>query len=390
MTRPDADPVTGLPIGRPVAEAGPAPRPGRVAIAGRHVALSPLDPAAHGPDLAAGAVGPGTEALWQYMAAGPFAEPEAFGRYLAECAASADPLFYAILDARTGRAAGHAALMRIDPANRVIEVGNILFTPALQRSAGATEAMWLLARYAFETLGYRRYEWKCNALNAPSRRAAIRLGFTPEGLFRQAVIVKGRNRDTAWFSITDAEWPQVAQGFARWLAPANFSGDGRQRLRLHALNAPAITGAPLRRATRADAPALAALQEAAYAPNRAILGAEPVPLLVGAEEVLARHEVWVLEEAEELAGALVLDPAPDHLLIWSVAVAPAHQERGFGRRLLAAAESRAKDLDLSSLRLYTGETLARNLAWYARHGWTVERIEERPDRRLVHMRKDIA
>jgi RimJ/RimL family protein N-acetyltransferase len=384
---PDRDPVTGLPIGHPVATA-PAPAPERVRLEGRYVTLVPLNAAAHGPDLAEGAVGPGAEALWQYMPAGPFPDRTAFEAHLAACAASADPLFYAILDARTGKAVGHAALMRIDQANRVIEVGNILYTPALQRTPGATEAMRLLATYVFG-LGYRRYEWKCNALNAPSRSAAQRLGFSYEGLFRQAVIVKGRNRDTTWFSMLDGEWPQLAQGFDRWLDPANLS-EGGQRLRLGALNRATIPGAPLRRATIANEAALSVLQEAAYAPNRPLLGVEPVPLLTPAAEVLARYEVWLPEAEGPPAGALILDPTPDHLMIWSVSVDPAHQGSGFGNALLAAAEARARDLDLSCLRLYTGDKLVRNIDWYARRGYATERVEDLPDRRLVHMHKTLA
>lgn len=384
---PDRDPVTGLPIGWPVALSGPAPGPERIRLDGHHIAVVPLDAAAHGADLAEGAVGPGTEALWQYMPAGPFPDRESFQTYLDGCAASADPLFYAILDARTAKAIGHAALMRIDRANRVIEVGHILYTPALQRTPGATEAMRLLAGYVFD-LGYRRYEWKCNALNAPSRNAAQRLGFSYEGLFRQAVIVKGRNRDTTWFSMLDGEWPQIRQGFDRWLDPANL--DGGQGLRLGALTTATIPGTPLRRATKADAAALAALQEAAYAPNRALLGVEPVPLLTPAAEVLARYEVWLSDHGEAPAGALVLDPHPDHLTIWSVAVDPAHQGGGLGNALLAAAEARARDLDLSELRLYTGDKLVRNIDWYARRGYATERVEDLADRRLVHMRKTLA
>lgn len=383
---PDRDPVTGLPIGLPVAVTAPAPAPERIRLEGRHVAVVPLD-TAHAADLAGGAVGPGREALWQYMAAGPFDDAESFQAYIAACAASADPLFYAILDAGSRKAIGHASLMRIDRANRVIEVGNILYTPALQRTPGATEAMRLLAGYVFD-LGYRRYEWKCNALNAPSRRAAERLGFAYEGLFRQAVIVKGRNRDTAWFSMLDGEWPQLRQGFDRWLDPANL--DGGQSLRLGALNRATISGSTLRRATKADEAAIAALQEAAYAPNRPLLGVEPVPLLTPAAEVLARYEVWLPDHDGKPAGALILDPTPDHLMIWSVSVDPAYQGSGFGNALLAAAEARARDLDLSVLRLYTGDKLVRNIDWYARRGYATERVEDLPDRRLVHMLKRLA
>ncbi|AWN48638.1 N-acetyltransferase [Methylobacterium terrae] len=384
---PDRDPVTGLPIGRPVAQTGPAPGPDRIRLNGRHVLIVPLDAKVHGADLAEGAVGPGKEALWQYMAAGPFDDRESFQAYLAACEASADPLFYAILDEESRKAIGHASLMRIDRANRVIEVGNILYTPALQRTPGATEAMRLLAGYVFD-LGYRRYEWKCNALNAPSRSAAERLGFSSEGLFRQAMIVKGRNRDTAWFSMLDGEWPQIAQAFDRWLDPSNL--DGGQRLRLGALTRAAIPGAALRRATRADAEAFDALQRAAYAPNRPILGVEPVPLLTPADEVLSRYEVWLAQTDGAPAGALVLDPTPEHLTIWSVSVDPAHQGTGLGNALLAAAEGRARDLDLSELRLYTGDKLARNIDWYARRGYATARVEDLPDRRLVHMHKRLA
>ena len=381
---PDRDPATGLPIGYPVTASGPAPAPEPIRLDGHHVTLVPLDAKAHGPDLAEGAVGADRQALWQYMPAGPFSDPADFQAYLAGCAASADPLFYAILDARTGKAVGHAALMRIDRANRVIEVGHILYTPALQRTPGATEAMRLLAGYVFD-LGYRRYEWKCNALNAPSRGAAQRLGFSYEGLFRQAVIVKGRNRDTTWFSMLDGEWPQIRQGFDRWLSPENL--EGGQSLRLGALNRATIPGHGLRRATTADEGALAALQEAAYAPNRPLLGVEPVPLLTPAAEVLARYEVWLADHEGAPAGALVLDPQPNHLMVWSVAVDPAHQGSGFGNALLAAAESRALDLDLTELRLYTGDRLARNIDWYARRGYATARVETLPDRRLVHMHK---
>ncbi len=381
---PDRDPVTGQPIGHPVAETSPAPGPEQIRLNGRHVLVVPLDADVHGADLAEGAVGPGKDALWQYMAAGPFDDRESFQAYLVACEASSDPLFYAILDAGSRKAIGHASLMRIDRANRVIEVGNILYTPALQRTAGATEAMRLLAGYVFD-LGYRRYEWKCNALNAPSRSAAARLGFSYEGLFRQAVIVKGRNRDTTWFSMLDGEWPQIRQGFDRWLSPENL--EGGQSLRLGALTRATISDHRLRRATTADAPALAALQDAAYAPKRPLLGVEPVPLLTPAAEVLGRYEVWLADHEGEPAGALVLDPQPDHLMLWSVAVDPAHQGSGLGNTLLAAAESRARDLDLVELRLYTGDKLVRNIDWYARRGYATARVETLPDRRLVHMHK---
>jgi RimJ/RimL family protein N-acetyltransferase len=174
----------------------------------------------------------GHDELWTYLFDGPYHDRAAFDTVTAQMAKSEDPLYYAILDKSSGLAVGRAALMRIEPAHRVIEVGSILYTPALQRTRGATEAMYLLARYIFEDLGYRRYEWKCNALNDPSRAAALRLGFSYEGIFRQHMIIKGENRDTAWYSMLDSEWPARKARLEAWLAPSNFDADGRQRTAL--------------------------------------------------------------------------------------------------------------------------------------------------------------
>lgn len=151
-------------------------------------------------------------------------------------AATRDPLFFTILDNSSGNPVGYASYMRIEPTHRSIEVGSILFTPALQRTPGATEAMYLMARHVFDDLGYRRYEWKCNALNEPSRRAALRLGFSFEGIFRQHMIIKGRNRDTAWYSMLDSEWPARKRNFEQWLAASNFDLQGRQKKSLASLN----------------------------------------------------------------------------------------------------------------------------------------------------------
>jgi RimJ/RimL family protein N-acetyltransferase len=205
-----------------------APRPARVTITGRHIRIVPVDPAAHAHALYTGSHGPGHEDLWRYLFTGPYPDEASFREYLAQRAASEDPLFFTILDAG-GEPAGYASLMRIEPVHRVIEIGNILYLPTLQRTVGATEAMYLFARYVFEDLGYRRYEWKCDSRNEPSRRAALRLGFTYEGIFRQHMIVKGQNRDTAWYSMLDGEWSARKEAFEKWLDPANFSTDGRQR-----------------------------------------------------------------------------------------------------------------------------------------------------------------
>lgn len=213
----------------------PAKRPQRTELAGRVVDVVPLNPVVHADALFAGAGGEQNEGLWRYLFEGPFAVREAFNAHLRQKALSEDPLFFAILDRRSGDAVGYAAFMRIEPLHRVIEVGSILYTPRLQRTIGATEAMYLMARHVFEDLGYRRYEWKCNAQNEPSRKAALRLGFSFEGIFRQHMIIKGRNRDTAWFSMLDSEWPKRKVAFERWLDHSNFDASGRQKRSLSRL-----------------------------------------------------------------------------------------------------------------------------------------------------------
>jgi RimJ/RimL family protein N-acetyltransferase len=209
-----------------------SPRPERVNLEGRYVQLEPLDPSKHTEALWQGLGGAANGDIWLYMPDGPFPERAAFEIHMKTKAASEDPLFFAIVDRKTGLAVGRATLMRIDPPNRVIEVGGIVYSRALQRSRGATEAMYLFARYVFDELVYRRYEWKCNALNEPSRRAALRLGFSFEGIFRQHMIMKGRNRDTAWFSMLDLEWPARKREFERWLDESNFDLEGNQKTRL--------------------------------------------------------------------------------------------------------------------------------------------------------------
>jgi RimJ/RimL family protein N-acetyltransferase len=214
----------------------PAQRPQRVVLSGRVVTLRPFDAASQADALYEATHGLEREDLWRYMGDGPFASFDAYQAAFEKKERSVDPLFWAIVDNATHLAVGQASYLRIEPPHRSIEVGNIIFAPALQRSPGASEAMYLMARYAFNDLGYRRYEWKCNALNQPSRRAALRLGFTFEGVFRQHMIIKGRNRDTAWFSMLDSEWPARQANFERWLALSNFDETGRQRLSLSHLN----------------------------------------------------------------------------------------------------------------------------------------------------------
>ena len=206
-------------------------RPRREPVRGPRVDLEPLDPARHGADLWAAAQA-GDPGLWDYLPYGPFADEPAFRTHLDNQQASEDPLFFALVERAAGTAAGVASYMRIEPQHGCIEIGNIWFGAALQRTPAATEAIYLLTRHAFATLGNRRLEWKCDARNTRSRAAAERFGFTFEGVFRQHMIVKGRNRDTAWFSILDGEWPRIDAGFTRWLAPENFDVQDRQRERL--------------------------------------------------------------------------------------------------------------------------------------------------------------
>jgi len=215
-----------------------ASAPGHTALNGELVRLELLDPPRHAVQLFTASHGADADPhLWDHLAYGPFASQTEFTAWLEERAASADPLFFAIVDMATMVAQGMASYMRIVPEHGVIEIGHIWFAPALQRTRQATEAIFLLASNAFDALGYRRLEWKCDALNERSRRAAERLGFTYEGTFRQHMVVKDRNRDTAWFSITDGEWPVRRAAFKAWLAEENFDESGRQRESLSALRA---------------------------------------------------------------------------------------------------------------------------------------------------------
>jgi RimJ/RimL family protein N-acetyltransferase len=212
--------------------------PERAPIQGMYARLEPLDPARHATSLYACSHARSEDAaLWTYMAYGPFADRGAFEAWLVERARSSDPLFFAIVEQASGEASGMASYLNIVPANGSVEIGHIWFATPLRKTRAATDAIFLMCRYAFEDLGYRRLEWKCDALNEASKRAARRFGFSYEGTFRQHMVVKGRNRDTAWFALLDREWPAVRSAFERWLAPGNFDAAGRQRIALSALTA---------------------------------------------------------------------------------------------------------------------------------------------------------
>ena len=210
----------------------PPPAPARAPIIGRYVRLEPLQ-AGHAGTLYKAASAGGADDRFRWLFEHPPQDRGTFADWVDHVSSSADPMFFAVVDAATGRAEGRQALMRIDRTHGVIEIGSIMWGPALQRSRMATEALFLFADHVF-ALGYRRFEWKCNDLNAPSKRAALRFGFRPEGVFRQHMVVKGTNRDTAWFAMTDQDWQELRPGYLAWLAPDNFDADGGQRSTLGA------------------------------------------------------------------------------------------------------------------------------------------------------------
>jgi RimJ/RimL family protein N-acetyltransferase len=224
-----------LPIGRSLSDWTPRPKPPRTSIEGRFCRLEMLDAGKHAADLFVANRLDTDGRNWTYLAYGPFDTLEAYRAWVETVQKGDDPLFHAIIDRATGKAVGVATLMRVDSTNGVIETGHLNYSPLLQKKPAATEAMFLLMRRVFDELGYRRYEWKCDSLNAPSRAAAERLGFIYEGLFRQATIYKGRNRDTCWFSMIDGEWPALRRAYEAWLDPANFDADGKQKQSLSAL-----------------------------------------------------------------------------------------------------------------------------------------------------------
>jgi RimJ/RimL family protein N-acetyltransferase len=219
----------GQPVGAPMDGWSPRPLPPRTAMAGRFCTVRPLDPAADSAQLFAAFSEDAEGRMWTYLPREPYASPVQLRSWAEAACQTDDPLVHTIVDNASGEAVGTANYMRIEPAVGVIEIGSITYSPRLQRRPAGTEAMYLMMRRVFDELGYRRYEWKCNSLNAPSRAAAARLGFRYEGLFRQAMVVKGRNRDTAWFSVIDSEWPALRTAFEDWLDPANFDGAGAQR-----------------------------------------------------------------------------------------------------------------------------------------------------------------
>jgi len=219
----------GMPIGFAVDDWSPRSQPPHTPMQGRFCRIEPLVSERHADDLFEANFTDTEGRIWVYMGYGPFEDAGAYRAWIEKDCRGTDPFFHAIIDQMSGKAVGVASYLRIDPANGVIEVGHINYAPPLQRTAAATEAMYLMMKRVFDELGYRRYEWKCDNANARSKHAAERLGFTFEGIFRQALIYKGRNRDTAWFAITDKDWPAIKTAFEAWLSPGNFTEDGQAK-----------------------------------------------------------------------------------------------------------------------------------------------------------------
>ena len=228
----------GQPIGVAVPGWIARPLPTAVTLDGRFCRLEPLNAQGHADDLYEAYRSTSDHKDWTYLFVGPFEKAEDYRHYAEVAAASTDPRHHAVIERKTGKALGTLALQRIDPAHGVIEVGAVTFSSRMKQTPMSTEAQFLLMRYVFDVLGYRRYEWKCDSFNAASRKTAERLGFSFEGIFRQAIVYKGRSRDTAWYSVIDSEWPRLQQAFQAWLAPENFDEQGRQRTSLTEVRQP--------------------------------------------------------------------------------------------------------------------------------------------------------
>lgn len=372
------------------------PHPDGRMLSGRTIRIEKLNGDRHGSDLGAVLAGEERASLYDYLGDAPPKEASAVAQWAKRMEASSDPYFLAIIDQKTGQARGRFALMRINPTHGVIEVGHVLYSPELARSVQATEAQYLLMRHVFDDLGYRRFEWKCNALNRPSRNAARRLGFTYEGEFYQHMVVKGVNRDTAWFSILDSEWPARRRAFEAWLAPENFTQENKQKTALgifmalfSAPSEDASVMARLRRANTQDVASLSAFQHEAYAVNQVITGRLPIPLTWDYAAVVRDFECWLFERDGRVDGALLLHKRANDLMLESIAVSPRARDHGLGDVLLRFAVRRAASHVGGTLRLLTNQLLTRNVDWYLARGLLIERIERSEDRTIVHFAKKI-
>ncbi|KWE74532.1 GCN5 family acetyltransferase [Burkholderia ubonensis] len=387
------------PVGQPLPDWSARPRPQPVTLHGRHCRIEPLDAERHAADLYAAYAAAPDGRNWTYLAHGPYTDEASYRAYARTAAASTDPMHFVVIDVASGRAVGTLALMRIDPANGVIEVGSVSFSPALQRTPISTEAQYLLMRHVFDTLGYRRYEWKCDSLNAPSRKAAERLGFRYEGTFRQALVYKGRNRDTAWYSIVGGEWPALAAAFDAWLSPANFDGEGAQRASLAAIrHAQANARDAARRAdstTHIAVRPLEAADEAAWRPLWCAY--RRFYDTASSDAVLAMTWARLMDPAEPMfvlgafddAGALVgIVHALYHRSCWTegpycylqdLYTAADARGRGAGGALIEAVYARARDAGASRVYWLTHETNTTARALYDRLATNAGFIQYRKD-----------
>ncbi len=372
------------PVGQSLSGWSARPRPERVTLDGRYCRLEPLDADRHAADLYAAYALADDARHWTYLGHGPYNDEASYRDYARSAAASTDPMHFAVIDLASGRAVGTLALMRIDPANGVIEVGNVTFSPALQRTPVSTEAQFLLMKYAFDALGYRRYEWKCDSLNVPSRKAAARLGFRYEGTFRQAITYKGRNRDTAWYSIIDGEWPAIAAAFEAWLAPDNFDAQGAQRQSLAALrNAQANARDAAARASGATGIAVRALEPADEATWRPLWRAyrqfydtessEAEIVTTWARLMDPAEPMFVLGAFDEAGTLLGIVHAIYHRSCWTegpycylqdLFTAADARKRGVGSALIEAVYERAREAGASRVYWLTHETNTTARALY--------------------------
>ncbi|WP_431825066.1 GNAT family N-acetyltransferase [Burkholderia sp. F1] len=389
------------PVGQPLPGWSGRPRPQPVTLHGHHCRLEPLDADRHAADLYAAYAAAPDGRMWTYLRHGPFADEASYRDYARTAAASTDPMHFTVVDVASGRAVGTLALMRIDPDNGVIEVGSVTFSTALQRTPVSTEAQYLLMRHVFDTLGFRRYEWKCDSLNAPSRKAAERLGFRYEGTFRNAIVVNGRNRDTAWYSIVDDEWPAVAAALDAWLSPGNFDAQGAQRTSLAAIrhaqaNARDAAGRAAD-ATHIAVRPLAPADEAAWRPLwRAYQQFYDTAL---SDAVFATTWARLMDPAEPMfvlgafddAGALLgIVHAIFHRSCWTegpycylqdLYTAADARGRGAGGALIEAVYARAREAGASRVYWLTHETNTTARALYDRLATNAGFIQYRKDLR---------
>jgi len=366
----------------------PRSAPNVETLEGRFVRLERLSAARHGDGLYAASTMPDADARFRWLPELPPATREAYQSWLDKAEASTDPLYYAIIDKASGKVAGRQTFLRIDTTNGVIEIGHILWSSIMAQTPAATEAFYLFAAHVFDDLGYRRFEWKCNDRNEPSKRAASRFAMTYEGTFRQAAVVKGENRDTAWFSLLDREWPQAKAAFETWLAPENFDADGRQRVALSALTARTLDANDivLTRVGPEARTLVEEIQHSAYARTREIVGAQPFPLEWDYGQVLTECEAWLSPNSD---GLLILRRQPDHLFLESIGTLPTAAGTGLGNALMQATFARARALGLPRVRLLTN-SLNPALAWYKRLGFVVEREDNMGDRSAVYLAAQVA